>query len=104
MKKKVRKFESKINTDGILHYEHDRIMYGDRYVFRFPNGFGASVIRFKFAYCDARFDKEPGYKSPELRTYELAILDREGELESSPLGYLDYEEVNELLESIKERK
>ena len=75
---------------------HEKIYEGDRVVFTFPNGRGASVIRHKGSY------------GGHAGLWELAVLDRTGELDySTPitgdvLGYLTPAEVVGTLELIRD--
>ena len=126
MKRKIRRFESGIATKGIVKYnfdffprmslkEKDKVEYhGERYIFQFPNGWGASVIRHYGAYCDLNImmplEKLKEYKPKELRTYEIGLLDKNGWLCSlknwkwfnmEVEGYLDYTMINTILKEIE---
>lgn len=126
MKKKVRRFESGIRTKGIEEYLYNWFplmniktgevdYHGERYIFKFPNGYGASVIRHYGAYCDLNvmmpIEKVREYKPKECRLYEIGFLDRDGFLAEAPLnwyfeygqvaGRLNYEEINDVLEIIE---
>lgn len=73
---------------------------GIQYVFRFENGYGASIIKHQFSY------------GHENDLWELAILEFDGdetshichdtELTDDVIGYLSDEEVRSYLEKIKE--
>ena len=68
---------------------------GKQYIFKFPNGFGASVIQHSFSYGGAR------------GLWELAVLDSAGrltydtEITDDVIGYLSEDEVHETLNQIK---
>ena len=74
--------------------ETNKHMDGIQKVYQFPNGYGASVIKHDYSY---------GGKSG---LWELAVLN-EGELDYSTditedvIGHLAWEQVEKLLESIK---
>lgn len=127
MKKKIRRFESGIATKGIVEYDfnffpkvnfkdNNKVDYhGERYIFKFPNGWGASVIRHYGAYCDLNvmmpIEKIKEYKPKELRTYEIGLLDKDGFLcrltnwkwfnLDQVEGYLDYKMINAVLKDIE---
>lgn len=73
----------------------NRPVFGERTVYRFPNGLGASVIRGEYSY------------GGKLGLFELAVLDTEGDLNydteiaDDVVGNLTAEEVTTLLERIK---
>ena len=73
-------------------YDHQ----GIQYIFKFDNGYGASVIKHYGSY---------GY---DADLWEMAVLDSYGELcyntpiTNDVLGYLTEEEVRETLKKIKE--
>ena len=69
-------------------------MDGKQYVYKFPNGYGASVIQHKGSY---------GFQD---KLWELAILHGEELCYDTPitddvLGHLSNREVNEILEQIQ---
>lgn len=72
-----------------------RPVFGERTVYRFPNGLGASVIRGEYSY------------GGKQGLFELAVLDTEGDLNydteiaDDVVGNLTAEEVTALLERIK---
>lgn len=126
MKKKIRRFESGIRTKGIYAYAYDWFpkmniktgevdYHGERYIFKFANGYGASIIRHYGAYCDLDIwmpiEKLRKYKPKEQRTYEIGFLDSEGSLSEAPFnkyfdedlvaGRLNFKEINEVLEIIE---
>lgn len=126
MKKKIRRFESGIRTKGIDAYAYDWFpkvniktgavdYHGERYIFKFPNGYGASIIRHYGAYCDLNIfmpiEELMKYKPKECRTYEIGFLDSEGCLAEAPFneyfdgdlvaGRLTYKEINDVLEIIE---
>lgn len=127
MKKKIRRFESGIATKGIVEYDfnffpkvnfkdNNKVDYhGERYIFKFANGYGASIIRHYGAYCDLDIwmpiEKLRKYKPKEQRTYEIGFLDSEGSLSEAPFnkyfdedlvaGRLNFKEINEVLEIIE---
>lgn len=73
-----------------------RGLFGDQYIFTFPNGHGASVVRNTYSY------------GGEKGQWELAVLDADGELDyTTPvtddvIGWLNEREVAELLRKIAE--
>lgn len=67
---------------------------GEQHIFKFPNGWQASVIRSHYSY------------GGESGNFELAVLDRDGHLNydtsvtSDVIGHLDREELDETLDQI----
>lgn len=67
---------------------------GSQDIYKFPNGFGASVVRGPYSYGGSE------------GLWELAVLDAEGqltyttEITSDVLGYLEAEEVEETLREV----
>jgi hypothetical protein len=67
---------------------------GSQDIYKFPNGFGASVVRHEFSY------------GSDQGLWELAVLDAEGqltyatEITSDVLGYLEAQEVVETLREV----
>ena len=79
------------------------IAQGIQRIYRFDNGYGASVISGGYAYTDMD------------HPYELAVIKFDGEgdrfslcydtpIGSDVIGYLDADEVNEILKQIKHLK
>lgn len=72
-----------------------RPVFGERTVYRFPNGLGASVIRGEYSY------------GGKQGLFELAVLDTAGEIDydteiaSDVIGHLTEGDVLALLERIK---
>ena len=92
-------FKKYEDLEGMEEYNNCFAMYGDSYNhrFKFPNGYGASVIKHFGSY---------GY---EEDLFELAVLKNgklcyDTEITNDVIGYLRNEEVLELLEKIKELK
>jgi hypothetical protein len=85
-------------TEFIAEEDDSRVslMGGHQRVYKFPNGYGASVIMGSHAYSDMD------------HPYELAVLGLDGHLSyTTPItsdveGHLNADEVNELLLKIKE--
>lgn len=69
---------------------------GIQYIFQFDNGYGASVVRHKYSY------------GSESGLWELAVLDKEGEIAyNTPitidvLGWLEWENVLDTLYAISQ--
>jgi hypothetical protein len=69
---------------------------GIQYLAKFPNGYGASIVRHQFSY------------GGNDGLWELAVLDDEGDLcydtpiTNDVLGYLTEDDVNEILDRIEE--
>lgn len=88
---------TKLNYEGFERYFKNisiEFLGGFRYVFKFPNGYGASVIKHFASYGN------------EQDLFELAVL-KDGNLcyttpiTNDVIGYLNNDEVLELLERIK---
>ena len=68
---------------------------GKQYVFKFQNGFGASVVQHRFSY------------GGDKGLWELGVLDNEGrltydtEITDDVIGYLSESEVQEVLNQIR---
>jgi len=67
---------------------------GEQKIYKFPNGFGASVIRGEHTYGGS------------VELWELAVLEGEDLCYTTPitddvLGYLEWSEVEKLLDKIK---
>lgn len=75
--------------------QHER-NYGVQKIYKFPNGYGASVIRNPFSY------------GGDEGLWEIAVLDKEGNLTyetpitNDVIGHLNDDEVIEVLKQIKE--
>lgn len=119
MKKKIRRFESGLNTAFIEYWiENSKFFgmdkmdkkdfpfdfYGDRYLYDFKNGYKLSVIRYSGAYCDINLleRNKPTYKKKEDRLYEIGVIYC-GDI-VSVRGYLSYKDVNVIMEEMKKRK
>jgi len=78
--------------------EHPNHMGGVQARIQFDNGYGASVIRHNFSY------------GGKIGLYELAVLDKDGELTydtpitSDVMGYLSPKDVTEILIQIQDLK
>ena len=78
--------------------DHRLIHYGFQLVYQFENGYGASLIQHEFSYGGNR------------GLYELAVLDKEGNLDYSTcvaddvLGWLSEQDVKEKLLQIQSLK
>ena len=74
---------------------HNQSIYSEQWIFKFDNGYGASVITGGIAYCN------------EAQPYELAVLEH-GELcydtpiTDDVIGYLTSDEVYDLLDRIEQ--
>lgn len=74
--------------------EHPRVRDGEQHVYKFSNGYGASVIRNPYSYGGSE------------GLYELAVLGRDGDIDMSTpvakdvLGWLEPEHVAEFLDWI----
>lgn len=84
-----------MTIDELDWYDHPSGSSGEQAKIRFPNGYGASVIRGGlFFYTDGG-------------TYEIAVLDRDGITYETPitddvLGYQSEDEANAVLKAIEE--
>lgn len=89
---KLRYFESGICTKEIEQVEINGF-HTEHYVFGFKNNKKISVVRGPGTYSDLYNapNKAFAYTNKEERTYELYDFEKE------PLGYLTFEEVNEIL-------
>jgi hypothetical protein len=76
-------------------YEHKQIDNGEQWLFKFDNGYGASVLTGGIGYCN---DEQP---------YELAVLHHDELCYDTPItddviGYLTSDEVFDLLDKIEQ--
>jgi len=85
--------KTKIN---FLDLPMTKVPMGIRYAFKADNGYGASIIQSMYSY------------GGDQGLWELAVLDDKGELcydtpiTNNVIGYLEEDEVNELLKKITE--
>lgn len=90
-----------MTTDTIAHpfgeFVADKrnfINGGDQYIFKFPNGYGASVVRHSFSYGSEEGKWELGVLGPDGKlTYDTPITD-------DVIGWLDPFDVGKTLDAI----
>jgi hypothetical protein len=88
--------EIKKSSNDFKSLPSNGVYDGIQYLAKFPNGYGASIVRHQFSYG--------GRKG----LWELAVLDDEGNLcydtpiTDDVLGYLTEDDVNEILDRIEE--
>lgn len=81
---------------------HKHLMDGTQTVYRFPNGYGASVITGQFTYTDTERPFEVGvlrFDNPKSKRWEITY---DTPLTDDTLGYQTLQGVYEILQQIKD--
>lgn len=91
-------------AEKFMQYKKDEYkdeLDGVHYIFRFPNNYGASVIKGRYTYGGDKdlWEMALIFFYGETDDYELTY---EKDFDEDVIGYLTDEEVNELLEKIIE--